>query len=427
MTPNASGKAIIKHAETGEIYEIESSLLEFHGVGGAERNMGPEFMYSADFEHPQLGLLIWSLWEYPIGVENYSKTDVGPHELLQNIEFWLESEPLYDEDDFREHYDNKENFATDSVTNITSDLSALIGSLSEPQAYPTFTIGSDNLLHIAPPPDSQIVRDGDQILEELVTLANDLRQSLTGTNVHIPLLNSVEQYCEVFSDKQISISRLYARGIRLENSTAATKQSIVIDGAPSLPIEVEQNLNSVIELHHAYIMLTEEGKKLVQAASAYNQPSKKIEQLRVAGNEIASFVGNNPQFFGEDTREHVTGVVSNIGKGAQPEKSNQIATYALFNLIYGIFKSTLERGKQGVAIIVVSAILESQLGTAAVAEITDVINATWIFLLTHISSLEIIVSFVGGDTSWTTSFSHIVNRIQSLKEAHEQTTKRKKS
>lgn len=74
-----SGKALIKHEKTGQIYEIESDLLDFEVVGTDERNMGPETTYSAVLHHPELGQLVWSLWEYPIGAENYRKTDVGSH------------------------------------------------------------------------------------------------------------------------------------------------------------------------------------------------------------------------------------------------------------------------------------------------------------------------------------------------------------
>ena len=80
-----SGKALIKHEKTGQVYEIESDQLDFKVVGTDERNMGPETTYSAVLQHPELGQLVWSLWEYPIGAENDRETDVGPHELLEDI------------------------------------------------------------------------------------------------------------------------------------------------------------------------------------------------------------------------------------------------------------------------------------------------------------------------------------------------------
>ena len=86
-----SGKAVIKHSETGQIYEIESGSLYFDVVEQHERSAGVEKAHCAVFEHPQLGELTWSLWEYPEGVQSLRETEVGPHELIENIDFRLDS------------------------------------------------------------------------------------------------------------------------------------------------------------------------------------------------------------------------------------------------------------------------------------------------------------------------------------------------
>jgi SIR2-like domain len=84
------GAARIRHMATGEIYEIESDELDWDAVGGDERQMGPEIHYEAILEHPALGELRWSLWEYPIGAENRHETNVGGHGVLEDFEFGLE-------------------------------------------------------------------------------------------------------------------------------------------------------------------------------------------------------------------------------------------------------------------------------------------------------------------------------------------------
>ena len=96
MDVYCKGTARIKHAETGEIYDVDSSELDWDAVGGDERGMGPETHYESVVEHPQLGRLSWGLWEYPVGVENYHETKVGPHELIEDFRYGLEhseSEP----------------------------------------------------------------------------------------------------------------------------------------------------------------------------------------------------------------------------------------------------------------------------------------------------------------------------------------------
>jgi len=71
---------------------MDANEIDFDAVAGHERGMGPETQYSAIVDHPELGQIVWDLWEYPVGVENYRKTDVGPHELLTKIDFGLQPE-----------------------------------------------------------------------------------------------------------------------------------------------------------------------------------------------------------------------------------------------------------------------------------------------------------------------------------------------
>lgn len=92
MEVYCSGAARIRHRVTGEIHEIESDELNWDAVGGDERQMGPETHYEAVLEHPELGELTWGIWEYPLGIENYSSTDVGDHEIVEDLDYGLKHE-----------------------------------------------------------------------------------------------------------------------------------------------------------------------------------------------------------------------------------------------------------------------------------------------------------------------------------------------
>jgi hypothetical protein len=86
------GTASIRHRLTSEVHEIEREELDWDAVGGDERQMGPEIHYHAVLEHPDLGALNWSLWEYPVGVQNYRETNIGEHELIKDFDYGLEHE-----------------------------------------------------------------------------------------------------------------------------------------------------------------------------------------------------------------------------------------------------------------------------------------------------------------------------------------------
>lgn len=85
----SEGIARIRHAATGEIHEISADELDWNEFASDDRQMGIEIGYSAQIEHPALGLLTWELWEYPLGAENMRETDVNGHELIENIIFGL--------------------------------------------------------------------------------------------------------------------------------------------------------------------------------------------------------------------------------------------------------------------------------------------------------------------------------------------------
>ena len=83
----ATGRARIQHSETKEIYEIPASDIDLEVVSFDDRQMGPEYLHQAQIHHPELGELLWMVWEYPIGAENYRETNVGPHELLEDVQY----------------------------------------------------------------------------------------------------------------------------------------------------------------------------------------------------------------------------------------------------------------------------------------------------------------------------------------------------
>jgi hypothetical protein len=87
-----SDAAQIRHKTTGVVHSIESDELNWDAVGGDERQMGPEIHYEAVLDHPALGHLSWSLWEYPVGIENYHETNAGGHEVVEDFDYGLEHE-----------------------------------------------------------------------------------------------------------------------------------------------------------------------------------------------------------------------------------------------------------------------------------------------------------------------------------------------
>ena len=282
---------------------------------------------------------------------------------------------------------------------VEAELNSLIANSPTSRIAPAFDFGQDGLLHISSPPDLQDVASGNKLFEELKVAKDDLKQLLDGTNEYLSLLEAVKQYDQVFSDEGISISFLYARGIRLENAIAATRKSIESGEFTHFSTDTEENINSVLELHATYIMSHEEGRLLVGSASAYAQSPQQAENIKIAAKNINISVAEDTILFGEDVKKQVANVTQDIGKGAHPERSNQVAR----NVFIGLTTSLLG-----------AVVMASEPGMYLVVTGSKTINAIWSFLPTIILSLKMIVASMASDTSWLASISDLVERIRNL-------------
>jgi hypothetical protein len=96
MQVYCNGTARFTHKTTGVIHNVKSDELDWEVVDSDDRQMGPEIHYEAVVDHPELGRLTWSLWEYPQGIENHRQTEAGEHELLEDFEYGLAHVPESD-------------------------------------------------------------------------------------------------------------------------------------------------------------------------------------------------------------------------------------------------------------------------------------------------------------------------------------------
>jgi hypothetical protein len=95
MHVKTSGTAIIRHKDTGQVFEIEADEISdlWDSVGADEEPMGTRTTWEASIELPELGTLTWQLWEYPEGTFNGTDTDVDGHELVSDFQITLEHDP----------------------------------------------------------------------------------------------------------------------------------------------------------------------------------------------------------------------------------------------------------------------------------------------------------------------------------------------
>ncbi len=295
---------------------------------------------------------------------------------------------------------------------IKKKLDSLIANSPTSRIAPTFDFGDDGLLHIISPPDLQDVANDKDLLEELKSTTDDLKQMLDGTNEYPSLLEAVVQYENALLGEQISISSLYARGVRLENAIKATRKDIGSGEAPSFSGDMEGNINSLIDLHGAYIMRQEEGKALVEAASTYHQSPQQTEKIRIAAKQFNNFVAGDTNLLGKDVKKQIDDVTQDIGNGPHPERSNQVAITTFLNLTFGILRGIVNNPAIGV--MAGAALVESAPGASLVTLGTEAINVAPFLLSNAIPLLKVIATPVASDASWVASLSDLIDRIRNL-------------
>ncbi len=460
----AVGKARIQHADTGVVYEIDATSLEFEIDDTDERGRGFELVYTAIFNHPQLGELIWKGWDDSVRDVMTDYYNASSHKLLEDFNFRLDD---YDKVDamakwFYENYEDPQNspphdskegdyeeelydagtvlaekfpealediesvvehlesdgvelwrrISHNGLTGIDKALNTLIDYAPETKTDPAFILGDDNLFHITLPPDNQPVDSQDELLDELRTIIDDLLESLVDANVHLELIPIIERYKEAISGNQISISRLYARGTRLDNALQITNNRIESEGLQSLRRSTESNFKSALKIHGNYIMSHVEGRRLVQDAVTYNQSPEQTEKLKKASKQLSNIITESRNLFGEDVREHVRDVLMDIAQGQHPERSNQNAGNTLTNMVSGILQWIKRTSTQAISEVLLEAFINNATSLTGIVRGVSVINVALGILMNIAPLLLILVAPLAGELSWLASAAHLLERIR---------------
>jgi hypothetical protein len=118
MIVECTGTAILEDSLSGQEFAIEHDELDWEVVDAHDRSMGLEYHYQATIEHKVLGTLAWNLWEYPLGIQNFSSTEVGQNRIIRDFEYRL----AHDDTDHPEaRLDAPDDFSRNEWTELTED------------------------------------------------------------------------------------------------------------------------------------------------------------------------------------------------------------------------------------------------------------------------------------------------------------------
>ncbi len=289
----------------------------------------------------------------------------------------------------------------DSEASLIGELNTLIDSAPEPKTAPTFALGDDNLFYITSPPDNQPVNRQDASLKTLRETIEALLKSRIWANTHPELTPIVEEYKEVISGDQVSISEIYWSGVKFDNAVQILKEN--------LSFNAKLDLETALDKHGAYIVLDEEGRRLLEASATYRQSAEQTEALKQASKQFADNIAKDQNLFDENVRKLVYDVLMDIGKGQYKERSNHSAGNTLTNLVSGIFKVV----GIGAAMAIIGSMVSPSVPAMAASTLgTEAINAGWYFLIDKAPLLQIIAPSIAGESSWLASAADILERIR---------------
>lgn len=482
MSIEASGVARIRHADTGVVYTIQADELDWNEVGADERQMGPEVTHEATIDHPELGLLTWTLWEYPLGMENDREVEVGPHTVLESFQIglvddkgaaldremriqhmvdwfferfedpanslpyesaeggyiWIDGGPYDASDQIGDNFSDEDPALIDTAveriqSDGTFDWARVRGAddykmepdepdddplaLSDGLVLDGGSIDTPSLTDIlasVPPPSGPIFEPDDNgrielarwtpspapdssLLEALRAQASDLRALLAGSNGHPELQLASEQYGEAVSQAPLSIPRLYAAGVHLENTADWTEAAVRTDDRPPLPGSSAATLRTTLGLHGTLIASTPEGSALIEAVARYRRLPEEQEALNRSVAAVTELVQEAKDLFGPNARELVGQTASQTGKGPNPARSNQISTMLLMSIVGGLVGNL---GGGLFEAIVVGGLAETPAIIGAKQGVTSLANAAGSFIVGHADVLRTFAAAAGPELNW---------------------------
>ncbi len=290
-----------------------------------------------------------------------------------------------------------------SEASLTDELETLMDSLPKPKTAPTFDVGPDNLFHITLPPDNQPVNSQDVSLKKLRDTIEALLKSRIWANRHPELTPIVKEYKDAISGDKVSISEIYWSGVKFDNAVEILEET--------LSFNAKLELKTALDKHGSYIVLDEEGRRLVEASATYSQSAKQTQEIKQAIEKLSNTITESRNVLGDDIRKHVSSALKDIGQGQHPERSNQSVGNTLTNLVSGILDWIKRSSTETIFDLVINKVVEGVLGAGLI--VAGVVAHNAALLLVNIAPLLLIIlAPLAGELTWVASAAELFERIR---------------
>ncbi len=204
---------------------------------------------------------------------------------------------------------------------------------------PHFEVDEKGVIRFAPP--EALDRQGNNVRRlralhpTICNLSRDLAESLgRGNSPHGYVCERVEAYKDLVDQdlELIDFSLLYVEGVRLANAERAALTSIASGDLPAMELSDREALASLLQLHSAFMMSTNEGVEAIAEEERYRRnPAEELE-FRAAAVDLAENLQNNPDVIDQDVASVVLGAAKQIGLGTNLERSAVVGAGTVRNV-----------------------------------------------------------------------------------------------
>lgn len=204
---------------------------------------------------------------------------------------------------------------------------------------PHFEFNKDVIIDFAPPaaldPEGNNVGRLRKLHPTLRELARQLSAVLASGNApHVVLARRVDEYSKRIDQpiEMIDFSLLYIEGVRLANAEEAAREEIAKLELPPLAETDRETIQTLLDLHGAFILSTAAGAELIAAEERYQRRPKAEREYRAAAVDFAQSLQNHPAIITPDAAAFVLGAAQQIGEGTNPERSGVVGTSVIQNV-----------------------------------------------------------------------------------------------
>ena len=245
-----------------------------------------------------------------------------------------------------------------------------------------------------------------QMREVMLEALDELIGAIRGSNAYASISSAATKYKDVISAdiENLSIDKLYAYGLRLENARFRLKTEIESGEAPEMAVPVGEALDSVVGFHGPMILSTERGEVLVVRARRYNYNDQYVEELKDKSFLLATAVENDSSLFAEPGKDLIVSANRDVGAGPDPQRSTENALIINGNTFKTIAKAIIHGGFVVGGAVITDGILNTSYISATSQGVTKFLEVAPQFLMKHMPLLREYAAIVGADIAWLNAF-----------------------